>query len=282
MVERRLKETTQALDQFRAAIEEARGRAIAWMKCEGFSEFVKGLSGDEQARRLREKFEEIQGAPVLYNGLVKDGILWGMGRFNNPPAKYLQPLKGLPLKRLNLNSSRVSDLLPLKGMPLIELEIQSTEVKDLSPLNGAPLAVLNLRYTFITDLGPLRGMPLNHLNLGYNCPNMQRPLDLSPLEDSPLVYLDLTNAWIKDLSPVGKILSLRTILLDDSRVKDIGPLKGLPLSHVSLRNTKVTDLTPLSEAKPIHLTPPPREQLTPESLKLVEKWHQQGCEIVWE
>jgi len=89
----------------------------------------------------------------------------------------LSPLKGMPLRRLNLSRTRVSDLTPLQGMPLWELSCGSTSVKDLTPLRGMALLNFTGYDTKVSDLSPLRQMPLTYVDCH------QTPVaDLSPLE----------------------------------------------------------------------------------------------------
>ena len=71
----------------------------------------------------------------------------------------------MPLSRLRVRSTRVSDLSPLRGIPLVELNCSSTQVKDLSPLEGAPLKQLYVDDTQISDLSPIREAPLETLKI---------------------------------------------------------------------------------------------------------------------
>ena len=99
----------------------------------------------------------------------------------NTSITDLAPLKGMPIKRLELTGAdRITDLAPLEGMPLRLLRLAFADgVTDLSPLRGMPLAILDLRGAVgITDLSPLRGMPLTQLVLR----GVKGITDLSPLK----------------------------------------------------------------------------------------------------
>jgi Leucine-rich repeat (LRR) protein len=69
----------------------------------------------------------------------------------------------MPLRRLSIVNTGVSDLSPLVGMPLEQLDIAGTQVRDLAPLAGMPLTRLNFRRTAVEDVSPLKGMPLETL-----------------------------------------------------------------------------------------------------------------------
>jgi hypothetical protein len=73
----------------------------------------------------------------------------------------------MPLKRLTVPFTRVSDLSPLKGAPLEVLWLFWAPVTDLSPLKGMRLKQVGLTDSQVTDLSPLKGMPLTHLWLTF-------------------------------------------------------------------------------------------------------------------
>lgn len=69
----------------------------------------------------------------------------------------------MPLEKLCLNYTKVSDLSPLKGMPLKYLGTANNRVVDLSPLKGMPLTRLEANASRITNLSPIRECPLIEL-----------------------------------------------------------------------------------------------------------------------
>ncbi|MFC1806671.1 hypothetical protein ACFL09_06815, partial [Planctomycetota bacterium] len=60
------------------------------------------------------------------------------------------------------------------------------------------------------------------------------------------------------------------------------PLRGAPLGRLELPSTAVRDLTPVAGMKLKEFVPPPRKQLTPESLKVIEDLEKQGCQVTWQ
>ena len=146
----------------------------------------------------------------------------------------LTPLRGMPLKRLNLGSSGVSDLGPLRGMPLTMLFLSETRVADLSPLKGARLELFTAERTPVSDLEPLRGMPLKYLDLNG-------AFAVSDLQAARwkwymlrLEYLNVGNTHASDLSCIAGTKSLRTLVLDNGNVSDLSPIRGLDLTVPSI------------------------------------------------
>ena len=79
------------------------------------------------------------------------------------PMKSLSPLKGMPLRTLQIGSLEDGDLSPLEGMPLVDLFIFNAEIKNISVLKGMPLQFLTIRNCQIapdTDFSMLQDMPL--------------------------------------------------------------------------------------------------------------------------
>ena len=155
--------------------------------------------------------------------------------------RSVEPLKGLPLRRIDLGFTYVSDLSPLTGMPLESLVLENTNVADLSMLQGMPLKVLKIQNTKVTDFGFLDGMKLtyfNVLNLPFN--------DLNALRDMPLNTLWLTGSKVTDLAALS---GCRIVSLDVERteVGDLAPLATMSgLKRLNIANTPVTDLSPLA------------------------------------
>ena len=86
----------------------------------------------------------------------------------------------MPLKKLRLHNTKVTDLSPLNGMRLEFLQLSGLSVTDLSALHGMPLTSIRLNNcSKLTDLSALRRAPINTLAL-HDCPGLT---DLSPLAD---------------------------------------------------------------------------------------------------
>jgi serine/threonine protein kinase len=157
----------------------------------------------------------------------------------------LSPLKGLPLKGLDLVETQVADLAPLRGMQLKYLNLnRSSRVKDLMPVVGESIGILDTGGTAVSDLTPLKLMP----NLSvFSCAG-SRVTDLKPLAGlAKLTVLNCRAVRISDLKPLEELEKLRHLEAADTAVEDLRPLAKLPLTYLDVRNTKVTDFTPLQK-----------------------------------
>lgn len=200
---------------------------------------------------LREKLganrnAEIQqsGGKIVHVNLYQQSTVEDLTPLKGLPLKYLDltgtavkdlsPLAGMPLEQLYLENTQVQDLSPLAGMPLEILRLEQTPVADISPLAGAPLEKLNLYGTQVTDIGAVRGMPLNTLWLTDTRVRDLRPRvrDLRPLEGMHLESLDLHGTPVKDLSALRGMLSLKRLEIAESEVTDLSPLAGLRLERL--------------------------------------------------
>ena len=154
----------------------------------------------------------------------------------------LRPLRGLPLRKLQLQSQPVSDLEPLRGMKLEELIIPESRVADLSPLHGMKLKAIALQRSSVTSLEPLRGMPLEMVDLYKSSVK-----DLSPLKGMPLYYLNIGRLPLSgsDFELLSEFKGLKWLLMEDVPIRDISHLRSLQLEAVILSRTKVEDLSPL-------------------------------------
>jgi hypothetical protein len=70
----------------------------------------------------------------------------------------LSPLKGMRLKHLHCNHTRISDLAPLRDMKLEWFECHQTKVSDLAPLKGMPLKTLKCNFEPERDAEILRSI----------------------------------------------------------------------------------------------------------------------------
>ena len=170
--------------------------------------------------------------------------------------RSIEPLRGLPLRFLDLGMTDVSDLSPVAGMPLQELILESTPVSDIRVLEGMRLEVLKLQHTQVTDLSVLRGMPLRQLNLlGLPIADLQEfsgmPLtslwvpmtrisSLQPLSGMKLVSLDIQQTAVADLQPLSDITTLKRLNVADTEVTDLRPLRHLQLERLILTPERIT------------------------------------------
>jgi hypothetical protein len=140
------------------------------------------------------------------------------------------------LEDLDLSETGVVVLTPLKDLPLRRLKLGNTMVTDLSPLSGiTTLESLDLEKSIATDYTPLSTLTnLQRLNVS-RCP----VTDLSfvrPLQK--LTYLEMHNTSVSSLAPlVGT--KLERIVLMYSTVPDLMPLTEIAtLKDLDLLNAK--------------------------------------------
>ena len=212
--------------------------AGAWASCEGFPEAIRGLEPDAIADRIRRKLAELHGVEIELSFESEAGAVTEID-FSRAPVKFLQPLRGLLLRRFDCSSTEVDDLGPLKGMPLTEIKCRKTGVSDLGPLRGMPLVHLDCNSTQVWSLAPLTRMRLTYLNCGQT-----RVRDLEPLDGMPIEVLNCSATEISDLAPLAG-MPLKTLIVHGTGIKDLSPLKGLPLVVLSFQRTEVRSLEPL-------------------------------------
>jgi len=218
---------------------------------------------EELSRQLRIRNPDFDGSivPIIENGLIK-GLefmtnnisdltpLASLRELNDLRASAidgggkvcdLSPIKGLGIKRLQLNGNpQLENLDPLKGMPLEYLSIEGTRVSDLSALSGAPLKTLNCSRTRVKSLRPLANAPLATLWM-----NETKIDNLDGMPGMRLTHLRAEKTDLKDLAPLSG-MPLQTVNCNHTHIESIEPLRGMnDLSVVSVANTKVTNLNPL-------------------------------------
>ena len=177
----------------------------------------------------------LRGQFQIENNTVRAAVLANTG------VQDLSPLRGLPLRGLDLQGCPVTDLFHLKGMPLEMLYLDGTRVFDLRPVAGAKLQSLYANDTGIESVEPLRGMPLKELNLAGAKVN-----DISPLADCPIEMLWLSHCPVEDISAL-KGMPLVSATLHGTKVTDLEPLRGHPtLQRLHIGDTPVTDIRPLA------------------------------------
>ncbi len=148
-------------------------------------------------------------------------------------------LRGLPIERLHLPRAGIKDLGPLKGMPLRDLDIRGTPIVELDPLRGMPLERLVISDTGVRDIAPLRGMAIKDLEMaGLNIH------DFGALASMPLQRLMLAKTQFRDLAPIRNAL-LKDLNLADTRVYQFQSLREMPLEVLDLSGSQIKDLSVL-------------------------------------
>lgn len=197
----------------------------------------KQLGTNEMAKFL------VEGNDVVEANLFRSGL------------RSVEPLKGLPLRAIDLGFTYVSDLSPLIGMPLENLVLENTNVSDMSPLKGMPLKVLKIQNTKVTDFDFLKNMKLTHfnvLNLPFSDLEMLRDMplntlwltgskvtDLTALSGSRLVSLDIERTEITNLEPLAAVSSLKRLNIASTPVTDLSPLAGLSLERIVMSPERI-------------------------------------------
>lgn len=138
------------------------------------------------------------------------------------------------IEEIGLVRTGVQTILPLKGLPLKNLNLSLTDVSDLSPLKGMPLRHLDISHSKVHDLSPLKGMPLQELHM--NCLNIN---DISALEGMPLKKLGMLDTSVTDITPLAGCTTLESIDIPVT-VQNFELLKSLP-NLKTINNQKITN-----------------------------------------
>lgn len=163
--------------------------------------------------------------------------------------KDITPLRGLPLKRLDIRISFISDLSPLDGMKLNFLRINNNgQHFNVSRLKDMPLESLNIQFSGLSDsdMSLLKGIQPKNLYIGVN-PNITS-LDFIKDIGHQMFDLNVSRTGISDLSAL-KNRNLLSLSITETKVSDLSPLLGMPLTSLSCFNNKITDLSPLKGMK---------------------------------
>lgn len=244
------------------SVQDTLDHARARLTCEGFREEVLSLPAQEQVSRVQAKLSEINGFDVAIVRVdIRNGEWVGADIVEQPKLRFIYPLAGVPLQRLSLCTTAVSDLSPLAGMPLRDFTCNAIPASDFSPLRGMPLKRLDFAHCAnASDLSFLEGMPLRDLGIGGRRVSdlsivRGRPLwrlalgsvavrDLGVLRGMPLTHLDVRAVPVSDLSPLEG-MRLTRLFVTHTEVRDLSPLRGMPLTGLDCDGSPVSDLSPL-------------------------------------
>lgn len=177
-----------------------------------------------------------------------------LGRADGAP---LPSLAGLPVGRINLDGSTITDLSGLRGLTALRrLSLNSTKITDLKPLQGLQLIAFSAGGTPLSDITPLRGMPLQTINLSGT---RVRAQDLALLASCPLQDVNLNGTGIVDVAFLqGK--ALRRVELSGTGVTNLDFLAAAPIESLSIYGTPVADLSAL-RGKPLQMLQLSRSQV---------------------
>lgn len=181
----------------------------------------------------------LRGLKQLHDLTPLRGLPVSKLEIDSTSVTQLDPLQGLPIRSLSAEGTPISDLRPLIGMPLGELNVSLSRVSDLSPLAGTPLKKLYLRDTSVDDLAPLKGLRLEELDLSGTPLN-----DLTALHDIYVENLNIARTGVDDLAPLINS-KVRQLNLQGTQILDLSSLQGLPIESLNLSSSKIRDLTDL-------------------------------------
>ena len=172
----------------------------------------------------------------------KTGRKFTVALLTNSGATSLEPLKGQPLKVIDVSQTRITDLSPLAGMPLENIGLAETKISDISPLKGMQLKHIDATRSEVADISALAGMTqLSHVYF-----EGAKVKDISPLKSAPLKAVWLNGCPIEDLSPLeGK--NLEELNLCDTTLQNLDTVKTMKLGTLWMRNTNVKNLTPIAD-----------------------------------
>ena len=150
------------------------------------------------------------------------------------PVKELRHLKGMPLRNLFLENTRVENLESLKGARLVELRLNNSPVNSLSGVEGQPLENLYAVGTRITEVSQLRSSNLRQLWLS------ESPVsDVSGLAGLPLISLTLHKTLVEDVLFVRSLPVLQRLHIGETLVDDLTPLAGLNLTRLVFTPSRI-------------------------------------------
>lgn len=176
----------------------------------------------------------------------------------------LEPLRGMPLRRLDCSNNQIVNLDPLAGMDLRELRCGGNRIRSLDALRDMPLSLLDCARNRIKSLSPLTELPLEEIYCAHN-----RIGDLAPLRRLALTALDCSDNPVTSLSALAgmPLVSLRcqncrlTSLesLHDTQIAQLwcggnelvtlDGLEGLPLRYLNVVRNPLVDITALAQAE---------------------------------
>jgi serine/threonine protein kinase len=189
---------------------------------------IAALPAAEQVEEVRKELKRRNpGFDGALAPTIEDDVVTGLA-FSTEKVRDIAPVRALTrLRKLDIHGSAfgkgvLADLSPLKGMPLKWLNIGESHVSDLTPLTGMPLEWLAMWGWRGADLTPLKNMPLKWLNCGGG----GQKLDLTSLAGMPLAYLCVNHTQVPDLTPL-KDAPLRDLECANTLVSDVSPLQGI-------------------------------------------------------
>ena len=150
------------------------------------------------------------------------------------PVRELRHLKGMPLRNLFLENTRVENLKDLSEAKLVELRLNNSPIQSLKGLEGQPLENLYAVGTRITEVSSLRSSNLRQLWLS------ESPVsDVSGLSGLPLISLTLHRTLVEDVLFVRQLPVLQRLHIGETLVEDLTPLAGVNLTRLVFTPSRI-------------------------------------------
>jgi len=231
-----------------------------------------------QARRQKEAVEWVVqcGGQVHYKWQV-DADYFPRWKPTDPFPKWLVNLFGRDffhkVVTVELASAELSDIRPLANLPDIEwLTLQDNKVSDVTPLGTLThLTNLGLNENRIRDVSSLANLTrMMRLDISGNCID-----DIGALSEMRHLWeLQADRNRISDIEPLGNLKQLEVITLSENRIRDIRVFSTLTkLETLDLGNNQIDDWTPLRNLETLNLLEVDGNDVTPEELESLRKWH---------
>ncbi len=166
----------------------------------------------------------------------------------NQEIKEIWPLLDLPITKLDVSYTGVSDLNTVKDMNLTSLNIANTEISELSAIRNLKLNDLNISNTKISDLSPLLDMTIQVMAIN-GLPKQK----WSILNNLPLKRLSVDSWQIQNFENINKI-DLDHLTIKDAKSNDIHLLKGAEIRSLKLEGPFIKDISQLENFKLSKLT----------------------------
>ncbi len=215
----------------------------------------------DQGFELNISFQDIRELTPIAG--MKLERLFGRGN----EVSSLEPLRGMPLKILDMGLNKIVDLTPLQGLSLEDLTIMDNNIQSLEPLRDMRLQILrasgnkeirnwnvlrdislfrlSCSRSELTNLNFLEGMNLSILDADIN-----QITDLSPLRHLPLTSLTCQQNQLTSLEPLRGMKRLRNLDIAINPITSLEPLEGIDFIELNCWNIPITSLEPFIENPP--------------------------------
>ncbi len=209
----------------------------------------------------------------------------GLGTNNISDISVLENIKSVQLLDVSGNPLDDYDMTVLNNLPeLNDLDIGDTAVTSLQKLKTLKLKTLSLYGTKqgdcvgLNEMESLRTLIISGIGIGVSEAGMDKVVQLSDLTElrvmgsqrfdvsifaamKKLNHLDLCGCNVETFEGL-KGLDLKTLGLDENKVKDLSPVKYFPnIEMLGIRNNPIEDYAPLVELPKLQFVNCNQEQM---------------------